>query len=138
MSRVLVTGAAGYVGSILCEHLLNAGHEVIALDRLLHRQNGPFHLCARPGFDFVFGDARDENVLRPLLANADVLIPLAAIVGAPGCDRDPATAVSTNLDAVRMLNRLRSPSQLVVYPTTNSGYGAKSGDVYCTEETPLE
>jgi nucleoside-diphosphate-sugar epimerase len=88
--------------------------------------------------DFVWGDVRDEQLLQRLVAAADVLIPLAAIVGAPACDRDPWLAESVNLEAVRLLNRLRSPRQLVVYPNTNSGYGTKSGSPLCTEETPLE
>ena len=83
-------------------------------------------------------NARNEAVLIPLIKKADVLIPLACIVGAPACDRDPLLATSVNLDAIRLLNRLRSKNQLVVYPTTNSGYGTKTCDVFCTEETPLE
>src|SRR5581483_5217493 len=117
--KILVTGAAGYVGSILCEHLLDAGHSVVALDSLRHGLDGPFHLCANPAFEFVRGDARDEGTLRELVARCDVIIPLAALVGAPICDRDPDAARTTNLDAVRLLNRLRSPRQLVVYPPTN-------------------
>jgi nucleoside-diphosphate-sugar epimerase len=136
--RVLVTGAAGYIGAILCEHLLDAGHEVVALDTLAFGGGSLFHLCARPGFEFHLGDARDERVLRDLVPRADVLIPLAAVVGAPACDRDPIAARTLNLDAVRRLLALRSPQQLVLYPTTNSGYGTSSGAVYCTEETPLE
>ena len=89
-------------------------------------------------FEFVFGDVRDEGLVRRLVKEADVLIPLAAIVGAPGCDRDPDMARSVNFDAIRLLNRVRSVSQLVVFATTNSGYGARAGDVFCTEETPLE
>jgi nucleoside-diphosphate-sugar epimerase len=76
--------------------------------------------------------------MRRLLREADVVLPLAAIVGAPACDRDPWLARSVNLEAVRLLNQLRSPSQVIVFPVTNSGYGAKSGEVHCTEETPLE
>jgi nucleoside-diphosphate-sugar epimerase len=138
MARVLVTGAAGYLGSILSEHLLDAGHSVIGVDHLLHGQDGPLHLCHQPAFEFVRGDCRDEALMARLVPQSDVLVPLAAIVGAPACDRDPAAARSINLDAVRLLNRLRRPDQLVIYPTTNSGYGSKTGDVYCTEETPLE
>ena len=135
---VLVTGAAGYIGSILCEHLLDAGYRVTAVDNLMYGQHSLFHLCANPRFEFVYGDVRDEGLMRRLVKGADVLIPLAAIVGAPACDRDPWLARSVNLEAVRLLNRLRSPSQLVIFPNTNSGYGIKSGDVYCTEDTPLE
>lgn len=136
--RVLITGGAGYIGSVLCETLIAAGHDVIVLDNLTFAQQSLFHLCANPHFDFVRGDARSESALRPLLAKADAIIPLAAVVGAPACDADPLLARSLNLDAIRLLDRLRSPEQLVVYPTTNSGYGTRTGAVYCTEETPLE
>ena len=136
--RVLVTGGAGYLGSVLCEHLLAAGHRVVVLDALHHGVPSLLHLCGNQGFEFARGDARDEAALARLVKDADAIIPLAAVVGAPACDRDPWLATSTNLDAVRTLLRLRSPSQLVVYPTTNSGYGTQSGDVFCTEETPLE
>lgn len=135
---ILVTGGAGYLGSILCDHLLQAGHRVTVLDNLLYGQKSLFHLCAHPNFDFVFGDVRDEQTLCRLVGKADVIINLAAIVGAPACDRDPLQTRSVNLEAVQQLNRMRSKSQLVIQPTTNSGYGAKSGDVYCTEETPME
>jgi len=137
-ARVLVTGAAGYIGSVLCEHLLASGFQVVALDNLSYGQHSLFHLCATPDFEFVYGDVRDEELMHRLVKTADVLIPLAAVVGAPACDRDPWLARAVNLDAVRLLNRLRSPRQLVLFPTTNSGYGTQSGDVYCTEDTPLE
>ena len=136
--KVLVTGAAGYIGSILCEHLLASGHDVIALDSLLYGQASLFHLCANPHFEFTRGDARDESLLRQLVRKADVIIPLAAIVGAPACKQDPYLTTSINLDAIRLLNRLRCPDQLMIYPTTNSGYGTQSGDEYCTEATPLQ
>lgn len=136
--RVLVTGGAGYLGSVLCEHLLAAGYGVTVLDTLHYGQASLLHFCANPAFDFVFGDARDERQLANLVKHADVVIPLACIVGAPACDRDPYLARSVNLDAIKLLNCLRSKNQLVVYPTTNSGYGTKTGDAFCTEETPLE
>jgi nucleoside-diphosphate-sugar epimerase len=137
-SRVLVTGGAGYLGSVLCEHLLGAGHQVTVVDSLLYRQRTLLHLCANPALEFVRGDVRDESLMRRVVKDADVVIPLAALVGAPACDRDPLFATTVNLDAIKLLNRLRSPRQLVVYPTTNSGYGTQSGEVYCTEETPLQ
>jgi len=135
--NVLITGGAGYLGSVLCGRLLEGGYHVTVVDNLMYGQHSLFHLCANPNFQFILGDARDEELIGRLARNADVLIPLAALVGAPACAKDPWLAEAVNLDAVRMLNRLRSPSQLVVYPTTNSGYGTQSGDVYCTEETPL-
>ncbi len=135
---LLVTGAAGYLGSILCEHLLDAGYQVMALDNLRYGQHSLFHLCSDPKFEFVQGDVRDRDLMCRLVGRADGIINLAAIVGAPACDRDPWLARSVNLEAVQLLNRLRSPQQLVIQPTTNSGYGAQSGDVYCTEDTPLE
>lgn len=135
---VLVTGGAGYLGSVLCEHLLAAGHRVTVVDNLMYGQQPLFHLCAHPEFEFVRGDVRDEGLMRGLIETADALVPFAAVVGAPACDRDPWLAEAVNLDAVRLLNRLRSPNQLVVFPTTNSGYGTKTGQTHCTEETPLE
>ena len=136
--NVLVTGGAGYLGSILCEHLLAAGHRVTVLDSFLFGQSPLFHLCAQPKLEVVRGDARDVATVGRCLRDADAVIPLAALVGAPICDRDPAAAEGVNLTAIRDLMRLRSRQQLVVYPTTNSGYGTKSGATYCTEETPLE
>ncbi|MET0390673.1 MAG: NAD(P)-dependent oxidoreductase, partial [Polyangiales bacterium] len=136
--RVLITGGAGYLGSILSETLLARGYAVSVLDNLLWGSASLLHLAADPHFSFVRGDARDERALQRELARADVVIPLAALVGAPLCDRDPWAARTTNLDAVRLLLQLRSPRQLVVYPTTNSGYGTKSGATHCTEDTPLE
>ena len=136
--RVLITGAAGYLGSVLCEHMLKSGYSVIALDNLLYNQHTLFHFCANPAFNFIRGDARDESLMKELIPQADILIPLAAIVGAPACDRDPWSARTVNYEAVRLMNTIRSKEQLVIYPTTNSGYGTKSGDVFCTEDTPLE
>jgi nucleoside-diphosphate-sugar epimerase len=136
--RILVTGAAGYIGSILCERLLQAGHWVTALDNNSNGETALFHLCANPDFDFVAGDARDERLLGELVPKHDAIIPLAAVVGAPGCARDPWLARTLNLGAIETLNRLRSSDQLVIFPTTNSGYGTSSGEVHCTEETPLQ
>lgn len=136
--KVLVTGGAGYLGSILCEHLLDKGYKVVVIDNLMYRQKSLFHLCNNPNFEFVFGDVRDEKLIGSLIKGVDVIIPLAAIVGAPACDLDPDLAKSVNLESIKILNRMRSSKQLVIYPTTNSGYGTKSGDAYCTEDTPLE
>src|SRR5438093_1238220 len=108
--HVLVTGGLGYLGSIVCEHLLAAGFKVTALDNLLYGAGqGLYHLCASPSFDFVKGDVRDEQTMRSVLRGADDIIHLAAIVGAAACERDPIQTTSINVDSVRLLNRLRSP-----------------------------
>src|SRR5678815_5163512 len=135
--HVLVTGGAGYLGSVLCERLLSAGYQVTTVDDMMYQQRSLLHLCATPHFDFVPGDARDRELMRRLVKEADALIPLAAIVGAPACDRDPLLARSVNLEAVRLLNRVRSSGQLIVYPTTNSGYGTKTCLLY-TSPSPRD
>ncbi|MBY0232206.1 MAG: NAD(P)-dependent oxidoreductase [Gemmataceae bacterium] len=137
--RILVTGGLGYIGSIACEHLLAAGHRVTALDNVMYgNEQGLRHLCAKERFDFIRADVRDEAAMRPAVASADVVIHLAAIVGAPACQRDPQSATSINLESVRLLDRLCSPSQLVIYPNTNSGYGATTGAAHCTEDSPIQ
>lgn len=138
MPRILITGGSGYIGSVLVGHLLGAGHSVTVLDRLMWGQRSLFGYCRDPKFDFVFGDARDERIMAGLVPKHDIIIPLAALVGAKLCDQDPISAQSVNYNAVETLIKLRSPSQPVIFPCTNSGYGTKSGDMFCTEETPLE
>ncbi|MBI2639320.1 MAG: SDR family oxidoreductase [Candidatus Sungbacteria bacterium] len=136
-AHVLIPGGAGYVGSVLTEHLLDSGYRVTVLDNLYYQQRSLLHVVANPLFDFVFGDVRDEALLKNLLKDADVIIPLAAVVGAPACDRNPELARSLNFEAIRLLNKLRDPKQLVVFPATDSGYGIKPGNVLCTEDSPL-
>jgi nucleoside-diphosphate-sugar epimerase len=137
-STVLITGVAGYLGSVISDHLLKAGHKVIGIDNLSFGSAPLNHLCEQSAFEFYREDARNEGAMAALIKKADVIIPLAAVVGMPACLRDPWLATSVNLEAIRLINRLRSPGQLVIYPNTNSGYGIKSGSTFCTEETPLE
>ncbi|MEL7061845.1 MAG: NAD(P)-dependent oxidoreductase [Acidobacteriota bacterium] len=132
--KILVTGGAGYLGSVLVESLLDAGHSVIVLDPLAYGQLSLLPLATRKELTFERGDARDRRRLRPLVRAADVLIPLAALVGAPACDRQPRLAEELNLDAVRTLLDLRSADQPILFPNTNSGYGARP-DAICTEAT---
>ena len=135
--RVLVTGGAGYLGSILVPELLAAGYAVTVLDNFLFKQNSLAQLCADDRFDVVNGDVRQQAVIEPLVRAADIVIPLAALVGAPMCARDPVAAKSTNLDAQVMLLDLLSPAQRLLVPITNSGYGVGEKEKFCTEETPL-
>lgn len=135
--HILVTGAAGYIGTTLCPALLQAGHQVTALD-LFKTTDALFApLFANPMFTCVKGDVRNEELLSRLTRDVDVVIPLAALVGAPLCDRDPIAATSTNFTAIEMLTNILSADQRIILPTTNSGYGVAVGDEYCTEESPL-
>lgn len=136
-ARVLVTGGAGYLGSVMVPALLNAGCQVTVLDNFMFGQSSLLELCHNPNFEVVRGDCRDEKVVKPLVAKADVIIPLAALVGAPMCKQDAVAAQTTNFDAVQMLVKLSSPSQRILLPVTNSGYGVGEKDKFCTEESPL-
>ncbi len=136
-AHVLVTGGAGYIGSVLCKQLLDRGHRVTVLDNFLFRQNSLLDCCAYETFRVVRGDCRDERVVTDLLREADIIIPLAALVGAPLCNRDRIGAYSINFEAVHMLTKLASPQQHIIFPVTNSGYGIGQPGVPCTEESPL-
>lgn len=137
MTRVLVTGAGGYIGSILVPTLLARGYQVDALDTYVRGDTVLANCCADSNFNPIKGDTRDEQLVASLLKSADVIIPLAALVGAPLCKRDPINAQTTNSDAVRMIARQISADQKMIYPTTNSGYGIGEKGQFCTEETPL-
>jgi nucleoside-diphosphate-sugar epimerase len=135
--NILVTGGAGYLGSIMVPALLDAGHSVTVLDNFLFRQASLNHICANPNFDLVRGDARDEALLRTLTKSADLVIPLAALVGAPLCDADKIGAETINRDAVVSLTKILSKDQRIVMPVTNSGYGIGEQGKFCTEDSPL-
>jgi nucleoside-diphosphate-sugar epimerase len=135
---VLVTGGSGYIGSVLVPYLLAENYRVRVLDDFRHKQPSLLAHCLHDRLEVVRGDVRNEAVMRKALDGADWVIPLAAVVGAPACDRDTTAAVSINLDAVRLLTRLRSKQQRVLFPVTNSGYGIGETGIYCTEESPLK
>lgn len=135
--RILVTGGAGYLGSVLVPALLAEGWSVTVIDNFRYGQSSLTDACHDPRLEIVRGDAREASVLRRFVPQADALIPLAAIVGAPACDADPTAARSTNLEAIRTLLALRSPRQRIFFPATNSGYGIGEADKPCTEESPL-
>ncbi len=137
MKKVLVTGGAGYIGSILVPTLLEKGYEVTVLDTLMFGQSTLLELCINPRFSFINGDVRDLNLLKKIVPYFDVIIPLAALVGAPLCKKDEMGTIAINRDAIININKIRSKQQRVIYPTTNSGYGIGQDGIYCTEETPL-
>lgn len=135
--NILVTGGAGYLGSILIPELLKLEYNVTVLDNFMFGQNSLLECCAYENFNVIRGDAREEDTLKPLLKKADYIIPLAALVGAPLCKRDRIGTITTNRDAIATVVRLVSKEQRIIMPTTNSGYGIGQKGVYCTEETPL-
>lgn len=137
MAKVLITGAAGYIGSVLTEELLDEGHDVLAIDNFMYGQVSLLHLVPYKNLRIIRGDARDKNLISKYINDAEFIIPLAAIVGAPACDRDPLSAQSINLEAVKLILELRKPGQKVIFPNTNSGYGIGQKDKYCDETTPL-
>lgn len=135
--HILVTGGAGYLGSIMVPMLLDEGFDVTVVDSFMYGQSSLLDCCHHPKLTIIRGDARDRALMARCLKDADAIFPLACLTGAPLCDRDPAEATSVNLDAIRLLTDLRSPQQRIIFPTTNSGYGIGQDGLHCTEETPL-
>jgi nucleoside-diphosphate-sugar epimerase len=135
--KILVTGGAGYIGSVLVPALLKEGYAVRVLDNFLWGQASLLDCCIDPNLAVLRGDCRDKAVLTKALRDVDVIIPLAAIVGAPLCAMDQTAAVSTNVEAVKLLLGLRSKQQRVILPNTNSGYGIGDAGAFCTEKSPL-
>jgi len=135
--KILVTGGAGYLGSIMVSDLLTAGHKVTVLDNFMFKQSSLNHCCYHPNFTVVKGDIRQKDTMATLMKDADIVIPLAALVGAPLCNLDPVGATTINHNAVTLMLKLLSKDQIVVMPTTNSAYGTGDKDNYCNEESPL-
>ena len=135
--NILVTGGAGYIGSVLVPKLLQQGHEVVVLDNFMFRQASLLDCCMDKKLTIVRGDARDKKLLETYVKKADAIFPLACLTGAPLCRQDPLAAQSVIVDAVKTLLSLRSKNQIIIYPTTNSGYGIGEKNKLCTEETPL-
>jgi len=136
--NILVTGGAGYLGSNLIPALLERGHHVRVLDHFNANNNSLAQCCYHDNFQPIRGDARDERLLSEALSGIDVIIPLAALVGAPLCEQDKVGAKSINLEAIRTLIKLASKDQLILYPNTNSGYGISENSDFCTEDSPLK
>ena len=135
--NILVTGGAGYLGSIMVPDLLAADHKVTVLDNFMFKQSSLNHCCYHPNFNVVKGDIRQKDTMSQLMKEADIIIPLAALVGAPLCNLDSVGATTINHDAIELMLRLLSRDQIVLMPTTNSAYGTGDKDNYCNEESPL-
>lgn len=135
--KVLVTGAAGYIGSVLVPRLLQEGHEVVALDNFMYNQSSLLDVCYNDKLTIVRGDTRDKALMARLMKDSDAIFPLACLTGAPLCAKDPVGATTILLDAVKMILEMKSKDQMVIFPTTNSGYGIGEKGKHCTEETPL-
>jgi nucleoside-diphosphate-sugar epimerase len=136
-TKILVTGGAGYIGSILVPHLLRRGDQVIVIDNFMYQQTSLLDCCYDRNLTIIRGDARNRDLVSEQLKKVDVIFPLACLTGAPLCSNDPIGAKTTNFDAVQMILDLRSKDQILIFPTTNSGYGFGEKGNYCTEETPL-
>lgn len=135
--NILVTGGCGYLGSTLIPRLLNKGYKVTVVDNLMFGQTSLNHICHDPNFDIINADVRISDVMRPIIAKADVIIPLAAYVGAPICKKDPVGAHSVNNQAIKNMLSMLSSEQRVIMPTTNSAYGSGNSENYCDENSPL-
>lgn len=137
MTRVLVTGGAGYIGSVLVPDLLKRGYEVTVVDNFMYKQTSLTTSVRNSRLRIVLGDVRNESLMKDEISRADVLIPLAAIVGAPACDKDPLLAKSINRDSILWLIKQLSKNQRIIMPTTNSAYGSGNKDNFCHENSPL-
>ena len=135
--KVLVTGGAGYIGSVFIPQLLGNGYKVTVLDNFMYKQSSLLDVCYHPSLDIIVGDVRNEKLLEDEVAKHDIIVPLAAIVGAPACDRDKPLATAVNQIQAEEIAKLVSDNQMVLFPVTNSGYGIGQKGIYCDESTPL-
>jgi nucleoside-diphosphate-sugar epimerase len=136
MKKVLITGGAGYLGSVLTEVLLNKGYQVTVLDNLTYKQTSIAPFSFNKNFKFILGDVRDESILKPLVDSHDVIIPLAAIVGMPACEAQPQATIDINYKQVKNIANWASKDQMILIPNTNSQYGSSTEII--TEDSPFK
>jgi len=136
--KILITGGAGYLGSVITGHMLKEGYKVIVLDKLIFNQTSLLQYTSNNNFKFIHGDVRNEKLLEKLCSEVDVIIPLAAIVGFPACASEPELAREINFQQiVNIVKFTNGKGKKILYPNTNSGYGLSTGQSECTEESPL-
>ncbi len=135
--KIAITGASGYIGNILVKNLLDNEFEVTAIDNFRYDNRQIFQLASYPKLNIIEGDVRDNIILKKILSH-DLIIPLAALVGAPLCEKYPNDAISINQKAIELLANKKSSSQIIIYPTTNSGYGSTDGKSECDEDSPIK
>jgi nucleoside-diphosphate-sugar epimerase len=136
--KILITGGAGYLGSVITGKMLNAGHQVVVLDKLIFNQVSLLTYTSNPNFKFIYGDVRNLELLERLCNEVDVIIPLAAIVGFPACASEPELAKDINFRQIfNIVKFTNGKGKKILYPNTNSGYGIGVGQTECTEESPL-
>ena len=138
MSKILITGGAGYIGSMLCTKLLEEGHSVTSVDLLKYDKGSLNHLYHNKNFKLICDDIRKVNLMKKLIRKHDIIIPLAALVGAPLCEKFKKDAISTNLGSIKTLCKYVTKKNRVIYLTTNSGYGIGEKNKYCDENSPLK
>ena len=135
--KILITGGAGYIGSVLTPRLLDFGYTVHVLDNFFYKQNNLLECCKFDTFEIINGDCRDNKLIKNIISYYDLIIPLAALVGAPLCDKDKVGAKTINQDAIELLCSLLSKNQKIIMPVSNSGYGIGAKDKFCDESSPL-
>jgi len=137
MKKILITGGAGYLGSMISTGLVNKGYKVTVIDKLIYSKTSLLHLLSHKNFLFVEGDVTDEKIMKKYIKNQDIIIPLAALVGAPLCQKKPKIAVELNVNAIKYLCRISKSNQKIIYMTTNSGYGVGEKNKFCDENSTL-
>ena len=138
MSKILITGGAGYIGSMLCTKLVEDGHDVTAVDLLKYDEGSLNHLYFYSNFKLIREDIRKTSLIKNLIKKNEYIIPLAALVGAPLCEKLKKDAISTNLDSIKTLCRLSTKKNKIIFLTTNSGYGIGEKGKFCDENSPLK
>ena len=137
MHKILITGGAGYIGSKLTEFFLKKNYQVTVIDNLMHKKNTVSNFFINSNFKFTLGDVRNEILINDIIKKNDIIIPLACIVGAPLCDKMEKDAYEINEASIKNLTKKISKNQIIIFPTTNSGYGITEKESICTEEMDL-